>query len=222
MATPQAKLKVPKVTTSRPGFLPVRVPPQMRDDFFLTFEIGMTDEAFDKFVQANSELRIERTAEGVIEVMPPAKTKTGARNGKITARLIVWAEDEGSGVAFDSSTGFKLPNGAIRSPNASWVRRTRLAGLSSAEIEGYWPLCPDFVLELRSSSDRISKLKEKMEEYIANGAQLGWLIDAKTRKVYVYRHAAEMEVLEEPARLTGELVLPGFVLDLRPIWEPDF
>lgn len=134
----------------------------------------------------------------------------------------MWADEDRTGVAFGSSSGFKLPNGATRSPDASWVERSRLASLTPKQRKECFPLCPDFVIELRSSTDRLKRLKEKMEEYIANGARLGWLIDPLERKVYVYRPDAEVEVLDDPATLSGDLVLPGFTPDLTKIWEPDF
>ncbi len=224
MVTPQAKLKamLPKAKARRPATLPVRVLPQMREGFFLTLENEMTDDEFEKFCQLNSEMRIERTAEGVVEIMPPAFWETGSRNADLTAQLTSWAKEEGSGVAADSSAGYKLPNGATRSPDASWISRSRLARLQPKEKKKYLPLCPDFVIELRSSSDRLKKLKEKMAEYIANGSQLGWLIDPTTCKVYVYRLEAEVEEMDHPATLNADPVLPGFTLDLAKIWTPDF
>jgi Uma2 family endonuclease len=158
----------------------------------------------------------------VVEILPPTKGDTGAKNGRIEMQLGFWADEDGNGVAFGSSSGFKLPNGAIRSPDASWVERSRLAELSPKQRKEYFRLCPDFVIELRSYTDRLKRLKEKMEEYIANGAKLGWLIDPIERKVYVYRPDREVEVLDNPATLDGDPVLPGFTLDLRKIWEPDF
>lgn len=224
MATPQAKIKAqtPKARSKRASYLPVRVPPEMRYDFFISINGDLTDKDFDRLVQLNSEMRLERTAEGVIEIMPPPKGDTGAKDGRITAQLIMWADEDGTGVAFGSSSGFKLPNGATRSPDASWVERPRLAALTPKQRKEYFPLCPDFVIELRSSTDRLKRLKEKMEEYIANGAKLGWLIDPIERKVYVYRPNATVEVLDDPAALSGDPVLPRFKLDLTKIWAPDF
>lgn len=224
MSTPRAKIKyqTPKAETRRASYLPVRVPPEMRENFLLALDGGLTDKDFDRLVQLNSEMRLERTAEGVIEITPPPKGDTGAKDGRITAQLIVWADEDRTGVAFGSSSGFKLPNGATRSPDASWVERSRLASLTPKQRKECFPLCPDFVIELRSSTDRLKRLKEKMEEYIANGARLGWLIDPLERKVYVYRPDAEVEVLDDPATLSGDLVLPGFTPDLTKIWEPDF
>ncbi len=224
MATPQAKIKaqVNKAKTERASYLPVRVLPEMRYNFFISIGGDFTDQDFDRLVQLNSEMLCERTAEGVIEMMPPPKGDTGARNHRIGLQLGIWTDEDGTGVAFDSSAGFKLPNGATRSPDASWVERSRLAALGPKERKEYFPLCPDFVIELRSATDRLKRLKEKMEEYIANGAKLGWLLDPIRRKVYVYRPDAEVEVLEDPASVSGDPVLPGFTLDLKKIWEPGF
>jgi Uma2 family endonuclease len=226
MAAPQAKIKTEtqatKTGSKRPTHLPVRVLPEMRYNFFLTIDGDFTDKDFDRLVQLNSEMRLERTAEGVVEILPPTKGDTGAKNGRIEMQLGFWADEDGNGVAFGSSSGFKLPNGATRSPDASWIERSRLAALSSKQRKEYFPLCPDFVIELRSSTDRLKRLKEKTEEYIANGAKLGWLIDPIERKVYVYRPEAEVEVLDDPATVSGDPVLPGFTLDLAKIWESDF
>ncbi len=182
--------------------------------------INMTSQQFFKLCQLNRDLRLERTAEGDILVMPPTGARTGARNSELTMQVRVWAKGDGSGVAFDSSTGFELPNGATRSPDIAWVRRTRLTAVPPAQREKFLPLCPDFVVELRSRSDTLAVTQEKMQEYCANGAQLGWLIDADQRRVYLYRPGATVECLDAPTQLSGDPVLPGFVLDLAPIWEP--
>ena len=142
------------------------------------------------------------------------------RSGELFLQLRRWADQDGSGVVFDSSTGFELPSGAIRSPDVAWVKRARLAALTPEQKERFLPLCPDFVIELRSPSDRLALLQEKMSEYASNGAQLGWLIDPTTRRVFVYRPELEPEVLQDPLVLRGGPALPGFVLTLQPIWEP--
>jgi Uma2 family endonuclease len=224
MATPQAKLEVPKpkAKKQRAVHLPIRVPARLRDHFFLVLDGEVSDQEFDKLVQLNSELWFERTAKGEVEIMPPLKGETGEKNGRIIAQLIIWADDNGTGVSFGPTMGFKLPNGATRAPDASWVERSRLATLTPKQKKEYFPLCPDFVLELRSATDRISRLKEKMEEYLANGAKLGWLIDPVERKVYVYRPGSEVEVLDNPLTIAGDPVLPGFTLKLEKIWEADF
>ena len=181
----------------------------------------MTDDEFFEFCQLNRDLRIERTAQGEIIIMPPTGWKTGSRNAKLTTQLTLWAERDGTGVVADSSTGFNLPNGAERSPDAAWVRRSRLAMLTDEQKEKFLPLCPDFVIELRSSTDRLNDLRDKLAEYLANGAQLGWLIDPQEQRVYIYRPHCEAECLEHPVEISGDPVLPGFVLDLRKIWQPN-
>jgi Uma2 family endonuclease len=184
--------------------------------------LELSDEQFFAFCRLNDEWRIERTAEGEIEIMPPVGGGTGNRNAGITAQLWTWATRDGTGEAFDSSAGFKLPNGATRSPDASWIGRERLTTLAARERERFLPRCPDFVVELRSPSDRLRVLQAKLREYIENGARLGWLIDATDRRVEVYRPGTPVERLDAPASLSGEPELPDFVLDLRPIWEPRF
>ena len=184
--------------------------------------IDMSREQFFQFCQLNSDLRIERNAEGSITVMTPAGGETGARGLFLSAALYRWAEEDGTGVAFDSSTGFDLPNGAMRAPDAAWVLRSRLARLSSGEKERFLPLCPDFVIELLSPSDSRAAARRKMEEYRANGARLGWLIDPARQQVAVYRADGSLEQRTEPDVVTGETVLPGFSLDLAAVWEPPF
>jgi Uma2 family endonuclease len=183
--------------------------------------LDMTDEQFFLLCQQNRDLRIERTAQGDLIVMPPTGGATGNRNQEITRQLGNWTKENGTGAAFDSSTGFKLPNGAERAPDAAWVRRERLAALTREEKDRFLPLCPDFVLELRSPTDKLATVQGKMEEYVANGAQLGLLLDPETRRVHVYRPGAEVEVIENPESVSAEPVLPGFRLDLREIWEPN-
>lgn len=182
--------------------------------------VNLTRGQFFKLCQLNRDVRLERTAEGDILVMPPTGARTGARNFELITQLGAWTKRDRSGVAFDSSTGFELPNGATRSPDVAWVRRIRLATLTSAETEKFLTLCPDFVVELRSRSDALGAAQEKMIEYCTNGAQLGWLIDADQRNVYVYRPGVLVEHLHDPRQLSGDPVLPGFLLDLAPIWEP--
>lgn len=184
--------------------------------------IQMNEEQFFQFCRINDEWRIERTMEGVLEIMPPTGGGTGNRNFKLATRLGVWTERDGTGVAFDSSTGFVLPNGATRSPDASWVRRERLADLSAEQKERFLPLCPDFVVELRSLSDRLENLQDKMREYLENGARLGWLIDPEGRTIYVYEPGKEIRTLHNAEKVSGDPILPGFVLDLRQIWPPGF
>ncbi len=182
--------------------------------------LDLTEDQLLALSSLNDDLRLEWTAEGALEIMAPTGWETGHRNLSLSAQIYVWATKDGTGVASDSSTGFRLPNGAVRSPDVSLVQRERLADLSSEQKRKYIPLCPGFVLELRSASDRLTALQAKMREYLANGARLGWLIDPETRTVHVYRPDAPVETLTNPERLSGDPVLPGFDLDLRPIWEP--
>ena len=184
--------------------------------------IELSDDEFYQFCQLNRDLRIERTAEGEVIIMKPAGGEAGGRNLSVGALVWIWARQDRRGVAFDSSTGFTLPNGATRSPDASWVRQERLAQLTAAEKQKFLPLCPDFVVELRSPSDRVADLKDKMQEYIDNGAQLGWLLIPETRTVYIYQPDAAPLELVQPTALTGDPILPGFVLALQDVWEPGF
>ncbi|MDF5735157.1 MULTISPECIES: Uma2 family endonuclease [unclassified Nostoc] len=180
--------------------------------------VQMTNEQFYEFCQANGDLRIERTANGEVIIMPPAFSDTGNRNFNIAAQLGYWTEQDGTGIGFDSSAGFTLSNGAMRSPDASWVELERWNALTDAQKASFAPICPSFVIELRSSSDRLIKLQDKMQEYIDNGASLGWLIDRQNRKVYIYHHHRELEILENPEAVIGNPELPGFVLRMAKIW----
>lgn len=178
----------------------------------------MTDDEFWSFCRANPELRIERSADGELTIMPPTGSETGRRNFVLTTQLGVWAERDGRGIGFDSSTGFILPNGAERSPDLSWVLRERWDTLTDAQREKFAPLCPDFVVELRSPSDALEDLSGKIREYIDNGARLAWLIDPVGRRVHVHRPGRRPEVLEAPTTVSGEPELPGFVLRLDAIF----
>lgn len=184
--------------------------------------IKLTDDQLYEFCQINRELRIERTAQGELLIMPTTGGETGSRNAEIIMALGDWAKQDGTGITFDSSTGFMLPNGALRSPDAAWITRSRLAVLTEEQKKKFLPLCPDFVLELSSPSDNLSALHAKMQEYMANGAQLGWLIDPEQKRVYVYRPQSQVECLENPITISGEPILTGFVLDLQTIWETGF
>ncbi len=181
-----------------------------------TFKV--TQEQFQQIAFTNRELRLERKATGELIVMPPTGSYTSKGNQDISGQLWLWNRKSKLGVVFDSSGGFQLPNGANRSPDASWVKLERWEVLTPTEREGFAPICPDFVVELRSKSDNMEPLREKMREYIANGAILGWLIDRKNRKVEIYRQEQDVEILDCPMSLSGEDVLPGFVLDLTEVW----
>lgn len=183
----------------------------------LQLTIELTDEQFFQLCQNNRDLRFERTKVGELIIMPPTGGETGRRNARITQRLLNWADIDGTGIAFDSSTCFKLPNGADRSPDASWVNRQRWEALTPEQQETFAPLCPDFVVKLRSPSDSLEKVRSKMQEYMKNGASLGWLINPKNKQVEIYRLNQNVEILENPTTLSGENVLPGFVLSLEQI-----
>ncbi|QUS59907.1 Uma2 family endonuclease [Synechocystis sp. PCC 7338] len=182
--------------------------------------LTVTPEQFLAIAVANPDLRLERTENGELIVNPPTGSESSRRNLSITAQLWNWAENHSElGVAFESSCGFRLPNGSTRAPDASWVRRERWESLSPAEKEGLAPLCPDFVVELRSKTDSLSTLQEKMREYMENGARLGWLIDPQNCQVEIYRSTGKtVEILQQPDTLSGEDILPDFLLSLNRIW----
>lgn len=179
----------------------------------------ITDDEFFEFSMLNKDWRIEMTGEGEMIIMLPTGGETGKRNFKLAVEFGIWTKTDGTGEGFDSSTVFKLPNGAKRSPDLSWIRRDRWEALSTKQRKKFPPICPDFVVELRSDSDKLDVLKAKMGEYIANGAQLGWLIDPLDNKVYVYRPATEVEVLSKPKTLSGEPVLKGLEISLAGILD---
>ena len=179
----------------------------------------VSDEEFAELCRLNPELQLERTSEGDLVIISPTGGRTGRRNAKLNARVTTWTEQDGTGQAFDSSTLFTLPNTAKRSPDVAWVRNERWNALSPQEQEQFPPLCPDFVVELRSRTDSLKALKEKMEEYMRNGAELGWLIDPLERRVHVYQAGATPDVLEDPKEVSGEPLLKGFVLDVRALWD---
>ena len=181
-----------------------------------------TDDEFFEFCRQNDDLRIEQTAQGEWIIMPPTGFETGSRNSEVSRQLGNWARQDDTGVAVDSSTGFLLPNGAKRSPDASWVLRSRLAALTPEQKKKFLPLCPDFVVELRSPSDSLADTQDKMAEYRDNGARLGWLVDAAERRVHVYRPGTAPDVLDAPASVSGDPEMAGFVLDLACVWEPGF
>lgn len=178
-----------------------------------------TDEEFWELCAANPLKRLERTDEGEVIIMPPAAADTGAFNLDIAAQLWLWNHQTGLGRAFDSSAGFTLPSGAIRSPDAAWILKTRWEALTRQEQSRFAPICPDFVVELRSRGDDLAAVREKMAEYMANGARLGWLIDPQAKQVYIYQPGHALEVLDDPETVSGDPVLPGFVLELGGIFS---
>ncbi|MGD2181540.1 Uma2 family endonuclease [Lusitaniella coriacea] len=189
--------------------IPVIIPQTLR----------VTQQQFEQLAAANRDVRLERTATGELIVMPPTGGNTGKRNIDLEGQLWYWNRQTSLGVAFNSSTAFKLPNGANRSPDAAWVSQERWDTLTLEQQGAFPPLCPDFVIELRSKSDNMEPLRKKMQEYLENGLRLGGLIDAKNKRVEIYRQDREVEVLESPVSLSGEAVLPGFVLTLQFVFS---
>ena len=177
-----------------------------------------TDDQFYEFCRINRELRIERGAEGEVTIMPPAGWESARKNARITYQLEAWAMQDGTGAAADSSAGYMLPNGAVRSPDASWVSNAHLASVTAEQRSRFLPLCPDFVIELRSPADRLPALQDKMAEYIANGTSLGWLINPLNREVSVYRPGLDVERLDDPESLSGHPVMTGFELRMGEVW----
>jgi Uma2 family endonuclease len=175
------------------------------------------DDLFD-LCAANRELRIERTSDGELVIMPPTGGETGRRNFDLIGQFAVWVRQDGTGMGFDSSTGFLLPNGAERAPEVAWVRRSRWDALTEVQRRKFPPVCPDFVIELRSASDTLVAGQAKLEEYIACGCRLGWLIDPDERRAYVYRPGRSVEVREQTTELRGDPELPGLIIDLRSLW----
>ena len=181
--------------------------------------LKVTSEQFALLAAANRDVQLELTATGKLVIMPPTRGNTGKRNIDIEGQLWFWNRQAKLGAAFNSSTAFKLPNGAERCPDAAWVIQDRWNTLTPEEQETFPPLCPDFAIELRSKSDNIEPLRKKMREYIDNGLRLGWLIDTKNKRVEIYRANQPVEVVDNPTSLSGEDVLPGFVLDLQAVFS---
>jgi Uma2 family endonuclease len=188
--------------------LVVRLPPS----------IEMDSDRFFEFCQFNRDLRLERTATGEIIIMPPTGGETGKRNFNLTAEIGIWTKQDGTGIGFDSSTGFTLGNGAVRSPDVAWIKKERWEALDAEKKRKFPPICPDFVIELKSATDSLKTLQEKMQEYIDNGVLLGFLLDSERKQVYIYRSNREVERLDNPETLSGEPVLKGFTLELKQIW----
>lgn len=182
----------------------------------------MTNEEFVRFCEENPDWRIERDAKGEIRVMAPSQEDSGNRNSEVIGQLLLWAKRDRGGKVMDSSTGYHLPNGATRCPDASWISLDRLKKARKNRPSGFLPACPEFVVEVRSHTDSLRELREKMHEYVACGAQLGWLIDPSTKKVYVYRPAHRTKTLDSPVSVSADPVLPGFTLDLTDIWDVGF
>ncbi len=192
-----------------------RVPPESPDDAPEPF----TQEQFASLAANYPDLRLERTKEGRLLIMPPAGGESSRLNFKIDVKLGIWSEQDDTGECFDSSAGFTLPNGADRSPDVAWVERSRWDALTPEQKKKFLPLCPDFLVEMLSPTDSLSETREKMQEYLDNGARLGWLINPRRKQVEVYRPGQEVEVLDNPTILSGEAVLPGFTLNLMEIFS---
>jgi Uma2 family endonuclease len=180
--------------------------------------IELTDDQFYKLCRNNPDLKFERNAHGELIIMPPTGGETGRRNTNLIIDVGNWNRRTKLGQVFDSSTCFKLPNGADRSPDVSWIRQDRWDALTLEQKEKFPPICPDFVIELMSPSDTLKTVQAKMQEYVDNGLQLGWLLNRKDRQVEIYRSDQTVESLRSPMSLSGETILPGFVLDLGFIW----
>jgi Uma2 family endonuclease len=196
-------------------------PPSEKITPFLNLDLTslrLTAAQFEQLCRDNPDLRLELTSNGGLIVMPPAGSKTGQRNASLTQQLTSWAKKDGSGLAFDSSTGFTLPDGAVLSPDVSWVRQEKWDALTEDEQERFAPVCPDFVIELRSRWNTLKAQQQKMQEYLDNGTQLAWLIDPRERRVYVYRPGEAVEVLTDAATVSGDPLLPGFELQLTELW----
>ena len=196
-------------------------PPQKRITPFLGMDLTslrLTAAEFEQLCRDNPDLRLELTSNGGLIVMPPAGSRTGERNASLTTYLKTWAQKDGTGVAFDSSTGFTLPDSAVLSPDASWVRREKWDALTEEQQEAFAPLCPDFVIELRSRWNTLKAQQGKMQEYLANGTQLAWFIDPRNRRIYIYRPGEEVEVLTDAETVSADPVLNGFVLQLSELW----
>ena len=181
-------------------------------------EDQLTDDEYFEFCAANPDVRIERTVEGEIKIVPPAGDESSFRNGEFFIQLGYWAKRDGRGKAFESSAAFLLPDGSALSPDAAWVSNRLLATVTKQQRRKFMPVCPEFIVEVMSPSDRLRAAQAKMEQWIANGAQLGWLIDADSKTVYIYRPARTVEERTGILELAGEGPVEGFVLDLQDIW----
>jgi len=182
--------------------------------------VTMTQDQFFDFCQQNPELRFERTAQGELIIMTPSGGEAGFQDAEVCWQLGAWARAVGRGKVTGSSGGYILPNGANRAPDASWISPEQLAAITAEQRKKFLPICPFFLIEVKSPSDSLSKLQEKMDEYIANGCKLAWLIDPEKQHVHIYRPGRPVQVLDQPTTVSGEPELPGFVLDLEPVWHP--
>ncbi len=184
----------------------------------LSSVITLTREEFAKICAANPEMKLERTAKGELIVMSPTGGETGSFNADLNGELYLWSRVSKTGKIFDSSTGFSLPKGSDRSPDAAWVSLAKWEALTPDQRQGFLPICPEFLIELLSPSDSWKQGQAKMEEYMDNGCLLAWLIDPKHKRVAIYRQGKPVEILDKPKTLTGENVLPNFVLEIGAIF----
>lgn len=201
----------------------IRIPPEAPGPYApvvlrLDPIVRLTDNQIEALSSVNEALRIERNPQGDLEIQYLRPTVIGHLTAVIAVDLGTWAKKDGSGACFGSSVGLTLPNGALRSPCASWILKSRLEDLTEEQRNGFPPIAPDFAIELRSSTDRLTVLSRKMDEYLENGVRLGWLIDTVDYRVYIHRPNTPVEILEAPESLSGDPELPGFVLDLKPVW----
>jgi Uma2 family endonuclease len=181
--------------------------------------VGLTPDQFYRLCGDNPELRLELTARKEIVIMPPAGSESGAWNFNVNGQLGEWIRKDGRGIGFDSSAGFTLPNGAVRAPDGAWVLREKWNALTKQQRMKFAPVVPEFVIEIRSQSETLPQQKTKMEEYIAVGVRLGWLLDPFARNVYIYRPGQEPRLLENPESVSADPELSGFVLDLTQVWS---
>ena len=205
-------------TVAKSRTLLIQLPEPITFDFGALLKKRMSDDEFLEFSKRNEGWRVEMNQYGDLVIMPGTGGRTGKRNSRLTRRLDEWAELDGTGESFNSETCFTLPNGARRMPDAAWVTKTKWEALTETQQDKPLPLAPDFAGELRSPSDSLRELQEKMEEYRTNGVSLGWLIDPQHKRVHIYRPGAEVEVLDNPQTVSGEPLLKGFVLNLAEIW----
>ncbi|MDJ0600453.1 MAG: Uma2 family endonuclease [Crocosphaera sp.] len=176
--------------------------------------VGLSNEQFYQLCQVNDQWRLEETAQGELMIMPPVGAISGNRESEFNADVVIWNRETKLGKVFSSSTVFILPNGGKRSPDVAWIANERWDKLTLEEKEKFAPICPDFVIELRSRTDSLSQLQTKMQEYVNSGLKLGWLINPQNQQVEIYRHSQPVEVVSLPTTLSGENVLPGFTLEL--------
>ncbi len=180
--------------------------------------VELSDDQFYQLCQINEDWKLEQTAKGELIIMPPVGAISGNRESEFNADVVIWNRQTKLGKVFSSSTVFTLPNGGKRSPDVAWIANERWESLTIQEKEKFAKICPDFVIELRSRTDSLSQLQEKMQEYLNSGLRLGWLIDPQNQQVEIYRQNQSVEIVSLPTSLSGENVLPGFILEL-PIFK---